>query len=356
VTRPPIPATLDELLDPSWLSAALGLRFPQVEVERVTLGQIVSRLSTNARFTIECRGERPEGLPAALCVKGYFTDEQRAVGRVGEPEALFYAGIAELTGVRTLLCVYADVDPVSHHGVIITEDVIAAGGTFLDALSPYSVEQTAASLEELARLHARTWGKACPPDDWLVSRIAPPPGSGVAGITSVRGVEHVRGNFEGPVGVDVPDEVRADPQRIIDGLHALGALERTAGVAVIHGDPHICNVFLDASGRPGLVDWQVIQRNHWSIDVAYHVGSALDDAERRRSERDLLSHYLEHVRANGAEAPSEAQAWDDYRSAMVYGVYMWAITLKVDPPIIRRLLQRLTTAAADHDSLGRLGV
>ena len=172
----------------------------------------------------------------------------------------------------------------------------------------------------------------------------------------MRGVEHVRGNFEGPVGVDVPDELRADPQRIIDGLHALGALERTAGVAVIHGDPHICNVFLDASGRPGLVDWQVIQRNHWSIDVAYHVGSALDDAERRRSERDLLSHYLEHVRANGAEAPSEAQAWDDYRSAMVYGVYMWAITLKVDPPIIRRLLQRLTTAAADHDSLGRLGV
>ena len=57
---PKVPATLDEVLSPEWLTAALAQRFPGIEVTTVTAGPVVSRLSTNARFTIEVVS-RPKG-------------------------------------------------------------------------------------------------------------------------------------------------------------------------------------------------------------------------------------------------------------------------------------------------------
>jgi EAL domain-containing protein (putative c-di-GMP-specific phosphodiesterase class I) len=57
----PIPSTLDELLTPDWLTAALGTRFPGIRVTRVVPGEVISRVATNARFTIECAGGLPEG-------------------------------------------------------------------------------------------------------------------------------------------------------------------------------------------------------------------------------------------------------------------------------------------------------
>ena len=70
-----IPESLDELLTPKWLNAALSTRFPGVHVTHVTPGPVVERVSTNARFRIE--GDLPEGLPPALCAKGYFSDVGR---------------------------------------------------------------------------------------------------------------------------------------------------------------------------------------------------------------------------------------------------------------------------------------
>ena len=358
---PEVPDRLETLLDKDWLGDALGMRFPGIEVTAVHAGPVVSRLSTNARFSIECQGGVPDGLSPNLCAKGYFAENQRALAWLGEPEARFYATVAEATGVRTLRSVYADVHPTTRHGVIITEDVIAAGGMFLDALTPYSVDQAAESLEQFALLHARTWGDADQYAAWLRPPLMPAlpndaSRSGSSRGTAMRGIDDVRRNFSGEVGLDVADELRGEPQRVIDAMAALAARPRSEGGVVIHGDAHVGNLFLDRDGRPALVDWQVIQDNHWSIDVAYHVASALETADRRHRERDLLAHYLDHLRLNGVEPPDAAQAWDDYRTALAYGVFMWAVTLLVDPKIIRRLLQRLTDAAAQHDTFGRLSV
>ena len=121
---PEVPERLETLLDKDWLSDALGMRFPGIDVTAVHDGPVVSRLSTNARFSIECAGGVPDGLSPNLCAKGYFAESQRALAWLGEPEARFYATIAEETGVRTLRSVYADVHPTTRHGVIITEDVV----------------------------------------------------------------------------------------------------------------------------------------------------------------------------------------------------------------------------------------
>jgi hypothetical protein len=343
-TRLSVPDTLDALLSPAWLTAALGRRFPGLEVTAVSEGPVVSRVSTNARFRIECSGGAPAGLSPYLCAKGYFADTQRPYRHVGESEACFYRHLAEASGVRTLRSVYADVDEESRHGVVITEDVAVAGASFLDARSPYSPEQAAASLEELAKLHLSTWEAARWRDAaWLEPRLG--------SYLGMRGIGDIRGNFESPIGAKVPDSARhAEP--LMEAFQALaGRAGSTTPWAVLHGDAHVGNVFLDASGRPSFLDWQLVQRGPWYLDVGYHIVSALTVEDRRRVERDLLAHYIDCLGAGGATVPRWEDVWLGYRRGIVYGFFLWAITLKVDPAITSTLLERLGTAAADHDAL-----
>ncbi len=337
-----VPDSLDVLLTPEWLSGALSLRFPGIEVTTVTRGPVVERVSTNVRFHIECSPDVPSGLSPDLCVKGYFSEAGRSMGQAGEPEATFYRDLADATGVRTMRSVWADVHPQTRHGVVITEDVIAAGGEFLDALTPYSVDQVASTLGELARLHGFAWESPERADtSWLKPRIA--------GTMQTRGVPEIHGNFDGPNGVRVPPEMR-DPQQLIDAVRVLAAREPGLGWTVIHGDTHVGNVFLDGDRRPALTDWQLVQHGHWSIDVGYHIASSLEPAERARAERDLLAHYLDRLRSEGVDAPTFDTAWLEYRRGVSYGFYLWAITLFVQPDIIEALLHRLGSAALDLES------
>src|SRR4051794_25200294 len=128
----PVPDSLDEALSPEWLSSALAFAYPGIRVTAVERGPVVSRVSTNACFSITCAASLPPGLSPQLCLKGYFGDGGVAARRAGIPEAFFYRDLAALSGVRTLHSVFATVDPATEHGVIITHDVCAAGGRFLD--------------------------------------------------------------------------------------------------------------------------------------------------------------------------------------------------------------------------------
>jgi Phosphotransferase enzyme family len=180
-------------------------------------------------------------------------------------------------------------------------------------------------------------------------------GSRLSTYFAYRGVDDIQANFDGPVGIDVAPEV-ADAPRLAKALRALAARGEGPGWTVIHGDAHVGNLFLDAQGAPGLVDWQLVQRGHWGIDVGYHIASALATPDRDRCERDLLAHYLQCLGAHGIDAPGWDDAFDAYRAGIAYGYFMWAITLVVDPAIIRVLLQRLSAAAAACDALGSLAV
>jgi len=256
----------------------------------------------------------------------------------------FYRDLAARTGIRTPRSVYADVDPATRHGVVITEDVVAQGATFLDATSTYPPTLAAESLAQLARLHAATWGDpAVGAASWLTPRLE----SHLGG----RGVKEIRGNFESDIGTGVPGEVR-DPERLVEAYRTLTEQARDASPwSVIHGDAHVGNLYLDSDGRPSFLDWQLVQRGPWYLDVGYHIASALTVEDRRRTEKDLVRHYLDELRAAGVHAPSPDDAWLGVRRGILHGFYLWGITLKVDPALTGVLLHRLGTAAADHDAL-----
>ena len=71
-------------------SARGGTEAPKViiEQETVTPGPVISRVATNARFTIDCAGGLPDGLSADLCAKSYFGEIGRAYRHAGPPAAL----------------------------------------------------------------------------------------------------------------------------------------------------------------------------------------------------------------------------------------------------------------------------
>ncbi len=339
-----VPDDLDVALTPEWLTSALQPRYPGVEVHTVERGPVVERLSTNVRFTID--GRLPEDLPRQLCIKGYFSEFGHTIAFVGEPEAGFYRDLAESTGVRTLRSVYADVDPKSRHGVVITRDEAAAGGDFLDGNSPFAVDQVADALTELARLHAGTWETtqwATP--QWLEPRL----GRAVHAWGEPRTLEIMTANLNGPNGIDVPTNMR-DARELLAAHRRVSAKtpEVSPGWCVIHGDAHVGNIMVDTAGRPWLVDWQLVQRGFWQVDVGYLIAATLAPDTRRRHERDLLRHYLERLASHGIPAPPFSEAWPVLVDGMVHGFFLWSITTKVAPDVIAVLLGRLGTAVADH--------
>ncbi|PXW32778.1 UNVERIFIED_CONTAM: ecdysteroid kinase [Williamsia faeni] len=349
----PVPETLDTAQSPEWLTAALQRRFPGIKILGVTPGPVVSRVSTNARFTIEYSGTTSPGPSRSLCVKGYFNEIGQAARYIGESETYFYRDLADAVGVRTLTCLYAEVDPVTRHGVVITEDLVAEGGEFLDASSAYTPEQTASTLGDMARLHAATWNNPDWADQpWLASRIGKTLTLwGDDGVMSRIGANMFGANASG-----VSQEIR-DPKRIVDAYrnvvtHSKAAVaDRTLPWCVIHGDSHPGNLFLDPAGRPSLFDWQLVQRGMWYLDVGYHIAATLSVEDRRRSEDELLRHYLQSLADLGVEPPPFETARRALGLGIVHGLYLWSITAEVEPRLIEILLHRLGTAAADHEAL-----
>jgi hypothetical protein len=333
-----IPATLEEATSAEWLSEVVGA--PVVDVQT---GEVDNRVSTNQPVHVELA----DGSSRDLWIKGYFSELGRQFRSAGVPEAAFYRDVVGRTGVRTLRVVAAAVDFDTADNVVVTEDELGEGARFLHALDPYTSDQAAETLEQLATLHSRTWLDRQLADlPWLANRCSM--------YTLTRGIPDIDVNFGGPIGAGVPEEVR-DSKRLYESYQLLA--ERVADESpwsVIHGDVHIGNVYLDGAGRASFCDWQLVQRGPWYLDVGYHVAAVLTVDDRRRTERDLVQHYLERLAAGGVDAPALDDAMRAVRLGMVHGFYLWGITLKVDPRKTAVLLERLGTAVADHDAFAAL--
>jgi hypothetical protein len=204
---------------------------------------------------------------------------------------------------------------------------------------------SAAALEQLARLHARTWGDTNLVGlDWLAANRLP-----VADMVPVA-ILHERINDGRAAGL---------PEYLRDGERIKAAMELVTApqsVCVAHGDPHSLNIYLDREGRPGLLDWQTVHVGHWATDVSYHIGAVLDIESRRRNEKALLRGYLDELARLGQEPPEWDEAWDSYASHFAYGYFMWSFAQMTPRVDVLEHIPRLGTAMHDHDTFARLGV
>jgi aminoglycoside phosphotransferase (APT) family kinase protein len=342
----PAPLDLDEVLSPAWLDQVLAARHPGTRVAGTSVTEELHTIATKVRFAV-AYDANPSGAPDALCVKGYFGPDSAGFVALGQMEARFYSEVAPHLTVNVPPCVHTGIDPETEHGLILMEDLVAGGSSFLTALDPYSVDHAAATLEQLARLHTADRAAIVADTEWMAPRLH--------GYLDYVTEERLQAQLDDGRADGLADGIRR-ADRLRAGLGVLAAHSASSPACIVHGDAHAGNLYLDPSGTPGLIDWQVVQWGAWELDVAYHLGAVLDVEDRRAHERALLGHYLDAVRAHGGAAPAETDAWAAYRRALVYGYFMWGITQRVERPVLVTFVQRLGTAVQDHASFDLLGV
>jgi hypothetical protein len=343
---PEIPRTLAQALDPAWLSQALARHTKGVQVTAVETVEVIRTVATKVRFTVAYEGA--PGGKEALCLKGLLdVDDQTARGGpVTVLEADFYEKLAPSLSIRRPDCVATVVDRETQFGIVIMRDVIGQGGRFCTALEPFSAVQAAESLEQLARLH--TARKQLDDMPWVRPRIAELARADYVPLLMLQEM------LDGPRGEGLPPPIR-NAARLVDGLRALAALDAGRPHYLVHGDSHAGNIYRTADG-PGLIDWQLLQRGGWALDVAYHIAAVLPVEVAEVEERTLLRHYLDTMRRLDYPVPdTDEEAWEAYRLSLVYGYYLWSITRRVEPVIINLFVNRLGSAVARHDSYRLLG-
>jgi hypothetical protein len=343
----PAPLDIGVVLSPAWLTGALQPAFPGVRVASVESVDVIETTARKVRFTVTYDNTAGHDVPHALCVKGYFNPDYAQFAVTGQHEVHFYDRLAPIVPIRTPTARYTGIDPHTKHGLVLMDDVIAQGATFFDQLSWYEVETAKRSLDELADLHAAFWDHPLASEEWLAPKITTFPGYIPDDVMNEL--------LAGPRGAGFPPQMR-DAARLKAGMFALAEHYASRPRTLIHADAHLGNLFLAADGRIGFVDWQNYEFGHWSMDVAYHLTTALDPAVRAEHERELLEHYLSRLAAAGGPAMTVEESMDDYRVALVYGYFLWAMTRRVAPRITEELTQRLGHAALQHGSMDVLGV
>lgn len=280
-----------------------------------------------------------------------------------EREVSFYrtlaAGIAETSAIRTPRCYAASIDLAGDRPgdyVLLLEDLHPR--TQGDQIAGGTVEEARAAIEAAAALHARWWD-APPP----VSDALPETTIGLDRAERVQGAlarvwERTRDLM--PMRASVAARIPV----LVEGYVPLLRRMASAPVTVVHGDYRLDNLFFDerAPGRaPGhlevtAIDWQFVCRCRGMYDVGYFLGLDLEPEVRRAHERALIGTYVEALRARGVEGYEAAQAWDDYRRALLLGFAVFLIGAAGEQPNTRMVrvhevgLARLAAAIEDTDA------
>ena len=339
-----VPATLEEALDPTWLGGALAGAAGGKAVTSVEQVEVIRTVATKVRFAVTFA----DGAVGDFCLKGLL-DVDEMTARGGPTcvlEADFYGKVAPITEVRVPEAVATVIDREKQQAVTIMRDLIVEGATFCSALDPFTADDAVQSLEQLSRLHAKSaFLKGA---DWIRPRAAE-----LAKMSYVT-PEMLQELLDGPRGDNLSPKVR-NAQNVAAAMKALAARDAERPEFMIHGDAHAGNIFRTPDGM-GLIDWQLLQRGGWALDIAYHLNAVLPTDIAEMEERRLLGEYLAMMRGHGMAMPDEEQAWGQYREAVAYGFYLWSITRRVDPPITNQFADRLGKAVMRHDSFGLLGV
>ena len=304
------PTTADEI-DAAWLSAALAPRHPGVSVNEV---EVIDRHElTNAHAMLRVTYANAAGAPETMFCKLAPTDDRRsailATG-MGEREARFYDSLASSVPMRVLTVHAARQDDDTGLFVLLLEDLGASGCKVPDGTWGISADAAAVALEELAGFHARYFDAA--------RRSAELSWVPVLGPGSRYGADMLR------YGIDnhrdrLTDSFVAVAEAYIADQAALHALWHEGPATVIHGDPHLGNLFLDGA-RVGFLDWGIINVNTPMRDVGYLMTMAMQPDERRASERDLLRTYLRALTVAGGPEISFDEAWQAHRIHAAYTV------------------------------------
>jgi aminoglycoside phosphotransferase (APT) family kinase protein len=162
----------------------------------------------------------------------------------------------------------------------------------------------------------------------------------------------------------IPPVLRDRQDDLYAGMRRSMEIASEAPRTYLHGDLHIANTYRTSGGAMGIADWQVGLQGSWAFDFAYLLATALEVADRRAWERELLHFYLDALGASGGARLSAGAAWDAYRRATFYPYFAWVYTIgraRIQPHfqperVSLTMIERIAAAIADLDSLAAVGL
>ncbi|MDR2857126.1 MAG: hypothetical protein LBV50_04680 [Novosphingobium sp.] len=348
----PLPVTLDGLT-PEWLQSALRRRYPGVTLHGAKLLDVNHGTCTKVRFALDLDDAgRAAGIPERVILKGGFEPHSRVMADMHRQEVHAYADVLPHTPLRFPDCHFAGFDEEMGQGIVIMDDLVARGVTFLHPQHPQEPEAVARRLTMLARHHAMTWES---PDIR--------PGGRFAWVRNVADATYFDSILKPDIWKSYVDSARGaaasvcfhDLDWMIRSMGKINHLCRTLPVMMIHGDTHLGNLYIDTDSEPGFFD-SLPHLAPAMYEISYHVTCALDVPIRRRHERALVAHYREELIRNGVDAPSLDTFMHEFGLFLANGYAIFLVNASEFQPeaINTAYTARFSSAMLDHDTIGLL--
>lgn len=338
-----------------WLEAALSGYAPGVRVRGFEMVDFIRTTCTKIRLRLDLDNNPPDRpIPETVILKGGFEPHSRDMWGMHHQEAMSYATLMPQIGLRTPTPYFSAFDHESRQGIVIMEDLVARGVTFCSPLEPQGFDAIARRLSELARLHGTTWDSP---------EIRPDGKWGWLGDMPV----HLHDYFDQYLTPEVWDHYIKSPRGaavstafhdrewMYDSIDRIAAFSKGLPYCANHGDTHLGNLYIDTDGTPGFFDC-ISCSGPAMLEIAYHLGCALDVADRARFEGALIQHYLDELQAGGADPPSFEDALHQYGVFLAFGYMIFIINEAIFQTEANNTAYtaRFSQAMLDHDTKAKL--
>lgn len=348
----PLPIRIEDLTA-QWLTAALRQGTPGVTVNAVQVLDVNHGTCTKIRLALDLDAAgKAAGVPDRVILKGGFEAHSRQMGYMHHEEVHAYADVRPHTPLRFPECWFAQYDEVQQQGIVIMEDLVARGVTFLHPQHPQQPDAVARRLTMLARHHALRWNSA-----------ELQPGGRFDWAGNVADAAYFQTVFKPDIWAGYIDSARGaaasvcfhDLDWMKTAMEKVNGLCRSLPVTLIHGDTHLGNLYIDTDGEPGFFD-SLPHIAPAMYEVSYHVTGALDVPVRRAHERSLVAHYRDELIRCGVDAPSLDDFMHEFGCFLANGYAIFLVNASDFQPeaINTAYTARFSSAMLDHDTIGLL--
>ena len=302
-------------LTADWLTQAVGAgTVTDFTVDRIGTGQMSECYRVALHY-----GPGGQG-PASVVLKVAATDPiSRQTGLalgLYEREVRFYAevapGLVARSGGPIAHCYQTDYQPETGYFTLLLDD--AAPAEVGDEIRGSTIADAKLALTQLGRLHAPLIGSEALADAEWLNRETP---------VNQALITQLYAGFEDRYGEAITSEQRDVCQRLVNSFDAYAAEEADRVKGLVHGDYRLDNMLF---GRPGslrdltVVDWQTVTWGPAMTDVAYFLGCALLNDDRREHYDELLRAYHDGLGPNPPVTLDQVR--DGVRRQSFFGVMM----------------------------------
>lgn len=234
------------------------------------------------------------------------------------------------------------------NAILAMEDLSQAGYKFGNATRTYSVNAVRRGLDQLAVLHASTWGWTYEEHAWV--------NKGVYDDT-IRLLMTTWDEVVGKPGrPSLPSIIGENHKGVARALEGYFTTRNPRFRCLVHGDPHSANTFMSIKDeeQTRFLDWQLVHIGSSVHDVAYFLVSMLTVADRRKHEWELVEGYLKTLAASGGPTISvdDPELRIEYRKAQIPGIG-WVLTpySMQKSESVNAMVERYAAAIVDHKSI-----